>query len=125
MPGLPIARPAAIGFDPDRLQKVFDLLARWTVEGKVLGAGLCVGRHGRMVEPVLAGKQKNGEDAPAIRPDALFLIASPTKPVAMTAVLMLVERGEIALEDAVVRYLPAFTGKGRDAVQIRHLLTHT
>jgi CubicO group peptidase (beta-lactamase class C family) len=125
MSGIPIARSAAIGLDPARVQQAFDLLHQWTREGKVLGAGLCVGRRGRMIEPVLFGRHKNGPDAPAIRPDALFLIASPTKPVTVTAALILVERGEIALEDPVVRYLPTFTGKGRETVQVRHLMTHT
>ena len=38
---------------------------------------------------------------------------------------MLVERGELALEDPVSRYLPKFTGDGREGIQIRHLMTHT
>jgi CubicO group peptidase (beta-lactamase class C family) len=125
MPGLPLARPDTIGFDPAGLQRAFDLLAHWSKEGKVLSAGLCVGRRGRMVEPRFFGKQRTTADSPPLRSDALFLVASLTKPVTVLAVLMLVERGELALDDPVSAILPAFTGKGREGVRIRHLMTHT
>jgi beta-lactamase class C len=41
------------------------------------------------------------------------------------AVMVLRDRGELALDDTVRKYLPQFTGGGREAVTIRHLLTHT
>lgn len=125
MPGLSLAKPADIGFDSVRLQRAFDLLKNWADSDKIPSAGLCVGRKGKMIEPLLVGRQKVGKDAPAIRKDALFLTASITKPVAVGAAMMLVERGEMALDDAIKRYLPKFTGDGRDDVQIRHLMTHT
>src|SRR5262249_8028509 len=125
MPGLPVARPEAIGFDPDRLQRAFDLLKKWTDEDKVPAATLCVGRHGRMVEPRLFGKHRPEAKSPALKSDATFLVASITKPVTVTAAMMLVERGELALDDRVVAHLPAFKGKDREGVQVRHLMTHT
>src|SRR5262245_49358416 len=54
-----------------------------------------------------------------------FLLASITKPMTAGAVMVLRDRGELSLDDAVRKYLPQFTGNGRDAVTIRHLLTHT
>src|SRR5262249_50980156 len=77
-----------------------------------------------MAEPRFFGRQRPGADAP-LRPDALFLLASITKPVTATAVVLLLERGLISLEDPVARYLPRFTGPGKADVQLRHLLTHT
>src|SRR5262245_4170542 len=125
MPALPIATPQAIGFDPVRVRRAFDMLKRWASEDKLPAAGLCVGRRGRMIEPLLVGRQRPGNDSPPLRPDALFLVASITKPVTVAAAMMLVERGEIALEDPVGRFVPKFTGGMRDDVQIRHLMTHT
>lgn len=61
----------------------------------------------------------------AARVDLPFLIASPTKPMTTAVVLWLRDRRELALTDRVRRYLPAFQGGTRDAVTIRHLLTHT
>jgi CubicO group peptidase (beta-lactamase class C family) len=125
MPTVPIARPEAIGIDPDRLQRAFDLAQSWVKTDKVPALGLCVGRHGRMVEPRFFGRQRPEADAPALRPDALFLVASITKPVTVTAAMMLVERGELTLEDRVAAFVPQFAERGKQDVQIRHLMTHT
>ncbi len=125
MPGIPLAKPDAIGIDPVRWQRVHDLLKKWAEEDKVPAAGLCVGRRGRMLEPLLVGRQRPGADAPPLRPDALFLIASITKPVTALAVMMLVERGALSLEDRVAAYVPRFAAHGKEDIQIRHLLTHT
>jgi CubicO group peptidase (beta-lactamase class C family) len=64
-------------------------------------------------------------EAAPIRQDALFLIASITKPVTVTAVIMLVERGEIGLDDRVSDFVPTFAQNGKKDVRIRHLMTHT
>jgi CubicO group peptidase (beta-lactamase class C family) len=125
MSPLPIARPADLGFDAARFQKALDLLKQWTDADKVPGAGLAVGRKGRLIEPLLVGRQKAAKDSSALRKDALFLVASITKPVTVASAMMLVERGELALEDPVNRYVPALAGDGREAIQVRHLMTHT
>ncbi len=125
MPGLPLARPEAIGFDSVRVQRALDLLKGWADTGKILGAGLCVGRRGRMAEPWFFGKHSAEPGARPLAPDALFLVASITKPVTVTAAMMLVERGELSLEDRVATYVPAFAQRGKDGVQVRHLMTHT
>lgn len=57
--------------------------------------------------------------------DTPFLIASPTKPMTVSAVLWLRDRREIALSDPVQKFLPQFRGGERDSVTMRHLLTHT
>jgi CubicO group peptidase (beta-lactamase class C family) len=57
--------------------------------------------------------------------DAMFLLGSISKPINVTAVMTLFDRGDFQLDDRVKRFLPAFTGGGRDDVTIGHLLTHT
>ena len=79
-----------------RLQKAFELLKSWTSTDKIPAAGLAIGRKGKMIEPLLVGRQKPDKDSPPIRKDALFLIASITKPVVVRATMMLVERGHLA-----------------------------
>src|SRR5262245_49826466 len=111
MPNLPVVRPEEAGFDPARLRRAHELLQDWARADKVPAAGLCVGRKGRMVEPFLVGRQRPDAAAP-LRPDALFLVASITKPVTVTAVMMLVERGLLSLEDAVASYVPRFGQNG-------------
>src|SRR5262249_17637717 len=64
MPALPIARPEEIGFLPDRLRRAGELLKHWADTDKIPSAALCVGRKGRMVEPVFVGRQRPGHEAP-------------------------------------------------------------
>ena len=67
--------------------------------------------------------------APAEEPmteDTIFDAASLTKVVACTpAVMLLVERGQIELEQRVQTYLPEFKGDGKETITLRQLLTHT
>jgi CubicO group peptidase (beta-lactamase class C family) len=56
--------------------------------------------------------------------DAMFLLGSISKPINVTAVMTLFDRGEFRLDDRVQRFLPAFTKDGREDVTICHLLTH-
>lgn len=56
---------------------------------------------------------------------AVFLLASISKPLTATGVMVLVDRGELSLSDPVRKFLPEFTGGEREFVTVRHLLTHT
>ena len=61
-----------------------------------------------------------------MRRDTVFDLASLTKPIATTtAIMMLLEEGSIALDDPVAKVLPTFAERGKEAVTIRHLLTHS
>jgi CubicO group peptidase (beta-lactamase class C family) len=125
MATLPIANPETIGLDPARLQRASALLQRWVDTDRVPAATLCVGRNGRLVQPRFFGKQRPEQGSPPLREDALFLIASITKPVTATAVMLLVERGQIALQDRVADFVPAFAQNDKQDIRIIHLLTHT
>ena len=66
--------------------------------------------------------------AQAPKPDerTLWDMASLTKVVGMTtAIMQLVEQDRVELDAPVVRYVPEFTGEGKERVTIRHLLTHS
>src|SRR5438874_13186086 len=99
MADLPTARPEEIGVLPDRLRRAYGLLDEWVRSDKIPAAALCVGRRGRLLEPRFFGRQRPEPGARPLRADALFLVASITKPVTVTAVVMLVERGLLALDD--------------------------
>jgi CubicO group peptidase (beta-lactamase class C family) len=57
--------------------------------------------------------------------DSIFLVASITKPIVATAILQLVEQGKLQLDAPVSRYLPEFTGQGKERITTWHLLTHS
>src|SRR5437899_7455556 len=81
--GLPQATPEDIGLDPRRLQVAYDLLERWTTgpDAPVPGGAILVGRSGKVVPPRFFGRQGPEPDSPPLRPDAMFLMASITKPI--------------------------------------------
>jgi CubicO group peptidase (beta-lactamase class C family) len=65
-----------------------------------------------------------------MRPDTIFWIASMTKPITATAILLLVDEGKLSVDDLVEKHIPEFSklkaaGGSPAAVTIRHLLTHT
>lgn len=127
MPHLTHADPAEIGLEPGRLQYAFDLLEDWTSSDQppVPGAGLIVGRHGRVIRPRLFGRQGPETDAPPIRSDGMFLLASISKPVTYMGALLLVERGLLGLADRVTMHIPEFAAHHKEDVQVHHLFTHT
>lgn len=65
---------------------------------------------------------------PSIEPmteDTIFDLASLTKVIACTpAMMLLIERGQVNLDDRVSTYIPEFTGSGKEAITIRHLMLH-
>jgi CubicO group peptidase (beta-lactamase class C family) len=60
-----------------------------------------------------------------VHDDSVFFIASVTKAVVATALMLYVDEGRLDLRAPLARYVPAFAGQGREAVTAWHLLTHT
>ena len=125
MPQLAVAEPAELGFDSARLQRAYDLLDAWTRSGEVPGGAVAVGRRDRLVAPRFFGRMGPEADAPPIRDDAMFLMASITKPIVYLGAMLLVERGLLTLTDRVTRYLPEFAAHHKDDTLVLHLFTHT
>ncbi len=102
-------------------------MEKWTTgaNAPVPGGAILVGRFGRTLAPRFFGRQGPEPDAEPIRDDAMFYMASVTKPVIFTAGMLLVERGRLNLSDPVTRYVPEFTGPGKDQALVLHLFTHT
>ena len=94
-------------------------------EGKCPGAVLWLERNG------VAYHHAYGKGAlmPAEEPmteSTIFDVASLTKVIATTpAVMLLIERGQIKLDEPVQHYIPEFKGDGKETISIRQLLTHT
>jgi CubicO group peptidase (beta-lactamase class C family) len=56
--------------------------------------------------------------------NAMFLLGSISKTINVAAIMTLFDKGKFQLDDRVKKFLPAFTGDGREDVTVRHLLTH-
>jgi CubicO group peptidase (beta-lactamase class C family) len=90
-----------------------------------MGAAVQIGRDSRVLKPKVLGKRGPKPDSPLVEPDTIFLTASVTKPIVATAVMMLIERGQTHLDDPVSKIVPEFSGRWKEMVTIRYLLTHT
>lgn len=91
-------------------------------EGLHLGAQVYVSLHGKVIADTGIGEARPG--VPMTR-DQMIIWWSMTKPSVAVATAQLWERGAIDLDDRVAVHVPEFAQKGKEAVTIRHLLTHT
>lgn len=91
-------------------------------EGLQIGAQMYVSHYGTVVADVGLGESRPGVD---MTPDTVMLWMSATKPCAAVAIAQLWERKKVALDDPVARHIPEFAQNGKEAITIRHLLTHT
>jgi CubicO group peptidase (beta-lactamase class C family) len=123
---LPLARPEEAGFDPARLARVDQLLQEAVSSGAVPGAVIAVGRKGKLVRLAGYGRLDTRPGFGSATDSSVYDLASLTKVVGTTtAAMLLVEEGKLALDAPLSRYLPEFTGEGREKVTIHQLLTHT
>jgi len=93
--------------------------------GNIPGAVVRVGNQGRVVYRRAFGDRALVPEKLPMNPDTIFDVASLTKVVATTTALMqLVERGRLRIEDPATAYWPEFKGNGKERITVRHLLTH-
>lgn len=117
--------PEELGVDTARWSGAVDFARKLCQNDAVPAVAMCVGTSEIALPAVFLGRQLLADDSPPLREDAIFLVASITKPVVATAAMLLVERGELALADRVSDIVPEFGGSGRYPITVRHLLTHT
>lgn len=113
------------GLDPARWERAIAVARDWCERDVVPAVGLLVARHGHTPGPQLFGRQRVAANSPKVRDDAIFLIASITKPIVCMGAMLLIERGQLTLNDRVTDFLPEFGKGGKYGTTIRHLLTHT
>ncbi len=128
--GLPVADPRELGFSPDRLDRICVAMRRFIDAGEIPGCVTLVARHGRIAHLQAHGTTHLDGDVP-LREDAIFRLASATKPIACAALLMLYEEGHFVLDDPISRFLPAFKRMlvnhlpAKREISIRDCMTHT
>jgi CubicO group peptidase (beta-lactamase class C family) len=94
--------------------------------GHLPGAVVLVGRGNRLLYHRAFGLEVAEPFQEAMKKDTIFDMASLTKPIATaTAILILVDRGKIDVNDYVSKYLPTFACHGKEQARVKHLLTHT
>lgn len=126
---------AALGFDPAKLAVAHAGLTADVASGKIAGAYLLVGRHGKVAFQEGFGVQGPGQTAP-VTDQTIFRVFSMTKPVVSVVAMTLVEEGKLDVDAPVSKYLPEYAnlsvwqadGSSVPAAKpmlVRHLMSHT
>ena len=138
---VPAGKPEDAGMSAERLQRIHQAIMRHIDAGEISGAVTLVARRGRIVHFEAHGLMDLESKKPMAK-DAIFRLASMSKPITSVAVMMLVEDGSIRLTDPVSKFIPEFkemkvampapgglpaiiTAPASREITIRDLLTHT
>src|ERR1051326_1248323 len=122
---LPLASPQSVSVSSERLAQMDAIIAGEIAEKHLPGAGVLVGREGRVVWRQRYGVRAVEPAQEVMTTDTIFDLASLTKVVATaTSIMILVERGKLRLSDPVSHYIPELKGEGRERITIEQLLTH-
>ena len=140
-PPLTESPPASAGMSAERLARIDRMCQTAVADGAVPGIVALVARHGRIVYHKAFGLADSPSNRQLQRSD-IFRIASQSKAVTSTAVMMLWEQGLFQLDDPISKFIPEFkdprvlksyddtdgsytTEPAKSEISIRHLLTHT
>ena len=140
-PPLTTAAPSTVGMSSERLARIDAMLQQSVADGQIPGAVALVVRNGKIVFHEAYGSA-DAETGRKQQSDDIFRIASQTKAITSTAVMMLWEEGRFQLDDPISKYIPEFanpqvlqsfrygdtsytTRPANKEITIRHLLTHT
>jgi len=133
--------PAEVGMSDERLERIDDMLIEVIEKGQIPGAVALIARDGQVIYYKAFGMADSQSGRELMRTD-IFRIASQTKAITSTAVMMLWEEAKFRLDDPISDYLPVFeeaqildtfnendttwtTVPAENQITIRDLLTHT
>jgi CubicO group peptidase (beta-lactamase class C family) len=105
--GTGITRPETVGLSSERLQRIDEMLQRHIEAKAISGAIAVVARKGRVAHFRTIGLMDIESKKPMTR-DAVFRLASMTKPIIGVAIMILVEEGKVHVNDPVSRFIPQF-----------------
>lgn len=123
------ADPPRVALDGQALQRAFDaalptIMSDGKIPGAVVHVGVRNGDHYDTWQKAYGYKQLQPDPAPMTE-DAIFDLASMTKPIATgTSLMILVDRGQVRLDDPVGKFLEEFNRDDKKNVTVRHLMTH-
>jgi CubicO group peptidase (beta-lactamase class C family) len=140
-PVLTEASPESVGVSAERLARIDLMCQQEVANGNLPGIVSLVARNGKIVHWKAYGMADN-QAGKEMKRDAIFRIASQTKAITSTAVMMLWEEGKFQLDDPISKYIPEFKNQGvlksfrysdttwtgepvKSEITIRHLLSHT
>ncbi|HEV3330179.1 MAG TPA: serine hydrolase domain-containing protein [Bryobacteraceae bacterium] len=131
---LPMAKPETVGLSSVRLERLAQAIKQDVDHGRMPGAVVAIARKGKLIYYESFGFVDKAANTPMPK-DAIFALASMTKPMVAVATLMLAEQGDLLLNDPVGNYLPELkdmkvaTPKGIESAHrqptLQDMLRHT
>lgn len=130
---LPMAgRPEDVGISSQRLERVHQQMQADVEKGRIPGAVLLIARNGKIARLDAIGYQERKSQT-KMKSDAIFRIASMSKPITSTAIMILAEEGKVDIGAPVAQYLPEFKdvrvglekAAPKRAMTVQDLLRHT
>src|SRR2546422_15969 len=106
-----------------RFARVGEALEKQFAEGKQLGVALAVYHRGELVADLWDGTAGETSGREWDR-DTEAVVFSTTKGIAATCLHMLVDRGKVNYDAPVLTYWPEFARNGKEAITVKHVLTH-
>ncbi len=140
-PALTDASPESVGMSSERIARIDNIFQTSINNKEVPGVAAIVIRNGKIIYHKSFGIADNQTNR-ALKKDDIFRIASMSKAITSTAVMMLWEEGKFQLDDPISKYIPEFknptlvksftfrdssytTEPAKNEITIRHLITHT
>src|ERR1700733_9083852 len=102
---LPAAKPETVGLSSVRLERLAKAIRQDVDNGRMPGAVVAIARKGKLAYYESFGFVDKAANTPMPK-DAIFALASMTKPMVAVAALMLAEQGDLLLNDPIGNYLP-------------------
>ena len=112
------------GMDAARLKQLVAVMRDDIARDRYFGGAIAIGRHGKLALHEAIGHADSKRTRPVKR-DSVFSLFSVTKALTVVLVLRAVERGQFDLTTRISDLVPEFSGRGREAIEIHHLLTHS
>ena len=116
--------PSEVGMDETILKAAVHMYEKAIDKDQVRSVVLLVARRGKIALHEARG-WKDKEQGIALEKDAMFRMASNTKPVIATGISILVEQGVLNYDDLVRKHVKSFDNYRAGDINIHHLLTHT
>jgi CubicO group peptidase (beta-lactamase class C family) len=122
---LPPAGSPYSAFHTEKLAEMDTVIERAVADHDCPGVVVWLERNGAAYHKAYGKRALVPAEEPMTE-DTIFDAASLTKVIATTpAMMLLIERGKVRLDERVQAYIPEFTGDGKEAITIRQLMTHT
>jgi len=124
---LPVAAYSHAAMHP--LSRTTQLIEAGISAGQHIGAQLAIYHHHALIADYATGLARPavaeiGQNALPMTPDSLVIWMSAGKPITAIAIAQLWEKGLLTLDDTIARHIPEFAAHGKQAITMRHILTH-